>query len=161
MKTFSKRKNSGVRRGGSAQADTLSALGRAGGRRRCQGTTMVEVMFSMLLLSVLFVAAVAAVKHPRALVVDAFQKQAAIHAADQALEEVVSQGYNMAASKTLDLSDRFSLNGSAPLSGRLVVSKVAASGSIAEFKYLTVTVGYPSDASAVVLTTIMTPGGAL
>ncbi len=118
-------------------------------------------MFSILLLSILFVAAVAAVKHPRALVIDAARKQAAIHAADQVLEEVVSRGYSLAASKTLNLSDRFTLNGSAPLSGSLVVDRVAASGSVPEFKYLTVTVGYPGDPSAVVLTTIMTPGGDL
>ncbi|WP_372846103.1 prepilin-type N-terminal cleavage/methylation domain-containing protein [Pontiella sp.] len=150
MKTYSKRKNSRARQGGAAVR-----------RRRCRGATMVEVMFSILLLSILFVAAVAAVKHPRALVIDAARKQAAIHAADQVLEEVVSRGYSLAASKTLNLSDRFTLNGSAPLSGSLVVDRVAASGSVPEFKYLTVTVGYPGDPSAVVLTTIMTPGGDL
>ncbi len=124
------------------------------------GFTLIEVLLGVLILTILAVAVPAGLAYPRLLVVSAAHKQAAIHAANEVLEEAFSMNYNSADlsedTVTLNLGNEYTLNGRA-ISVSRTVKIMGGAGGHSEYKRITVFVNYPGGDSPVVLETFITP----
>ena len=122
------------------------------------GFTLIEVMLGMLILAILAVTAVAALRHPHFMVVSTAHKQAAIHAANEALEEAYSLGYSNLAEGTSPVTPvgDYSVNGR-PVDVVRGIELLGGAGGVPEYKRITVSVAYPGADAPVVLETIITP----
>lgn len=137
----------------------MRTCSKARSRRRRQGTSLIEVMVGILLLTVLFIAVTTSLSYPRSMALSRTHQQAAIHAANEILEEALSKGY---ASSSLDfgteslsnLVDRYTLNNDA-ISGSRTVSMWDS--RVPPTKLILVSVNYPGGDTPVVLQTILTP----
>jgi len=127
-------------------------------KSRC-GFTLIEVMVGILILIILAVSVPAGLSYPRFLVVSAAHKQAAIHAANEVLEEAFSVNYNnvnlTAGTTTLTNGNQYTLNGQA-ITVRRTVEDLGG-GANPEYKRVTVSVSYPGGDAPVVLETFVTP----
>lgn len=128
--------------------------------RKKNGATLIEVMLAMLILVVLAVAAFMGLSYPRSLVVTSTHKQAALHMANAAMEEVLALGYgstNLVVGETVPISSfvSSSVNG-VSMSG---TRRIEAWDS-EEFPMLlvTVTVDYLGADEPIVLETLLSPG---
>lgn len=116
-------------------------------------------MVGLLLLAILTIAVITSLAYPRFMAVSTAKQQAAIHAANEILEEALSMGYSSAdlALGTVAVSNlaaRYTLNG-AELSGIRTVSDW--DGATPPTKLITVSITYEGGERPVVLETIMTP----
>jgi prepilin-type N-terminal cleavage/methylation domain-containing protein len=120
---------------------------------RRRGMTLIEVLLGTAILAIMAVAVVTALYYPRWLVVSSAHKQMAVHAAGEALEQALVDGYDSLTDGThsLTLSDSYNMNGRSP-DGELEVETLGGSGT-PEYKHITVTVNYPNGDTPVVLET--------
>lgn len=125
-------------------------------KRAENGFTFVEVMFSMLIMTMLVVVTITALTFPRKMAVLNARKQAAIQAASDELEKAVSMGFSdprlAEGVVTVDFGARYTLNGQT-LSGERSV-EILAGGTL---KRISVSVDYPGGDRPVILQTLITP----
>ena len=132
--------------------------GVSGGKQRKQGTTLIEVVLSLLILVIMVVMLIAALRHPRSMVVNTAYRQAALHAAHEALEEAVAQGYNYnyynrtAAVPSDELDSVYSMHGRGVSGTRTVTEWNSESPPLL---LITVSVEYPNSDTPVILETLL------
>jgi len=159
MKTYSKIKDRSFFRGiltSMPQSTTPSGPACAKARR---GTTLIEVMLGLLILVIMVVMLVMSLRHPRAMVVTAAHKQAAVYAASEALEEAVSMGYTYSFYNRTDTvpsgdyDSTYTLHGRSITNGTRTVTEWNADSP--PILLITVSVDYPGGDSPVVLRTLL------
>ncbi len=129
-------------------------------KKKRAGMSLVEIALALLIVAILAVVVPTALRFPHYLAVSSVQKEVAIHAANQVLEEALSFGYDHAylSAGTVSLDG---MKGDYSMSGlELAVIKkieILAAGTPAERKQITVTVTYRNNEDPVVLQTVMTP----
>ena len=126
------------------------------------GVTLIEVMVALLILAVMVVMLATSLRHPRAIVVKSTLQQAAIQAANEALEEAVAAGYMDSFDNRLRTvpsgnvtQSNYRLHGHV-VSGTRVVSEWDS--EVPPTLLIGVTVNYPgSEGDSVVMETLLAP----
>lgn len=123
--------------------------------KRKSGATLVEVVFAIMILAFLAMAAIMTLRNPRFQAVTTTHHQAAVHAANSAMEGALSMGYmspEMAVGNysLAGLFDQYSMH-NMHLSGTRSVEVVNA------LKRITISVDYPGSDEPVILQTLISP----
>jgi len=118
------------------------------GNERRQGTTLIEVMFGIVLLAIMALVVPAAIRFPRFAVVSAAQKQAALYSANVSLEEAFAAGYDGVDARAGTLLE-------SGLYGRMLTNTLVVTDLGGGIKGLVVMVDYPGGDEPVRLETLI------
>ncbi len=127
-------------------------IGNPNSRKNQCGTTMVEIMLAILILAIVAVSIPPAIGFSRSLVVAEAHRQAAVHAANEAMEQTISQDYSaiIVGTSGLDFGTKYSVGGRLlPTSGTLAVDEFNSP----DYKRITISVDYPGGDIPVILVT--------